>query len=416
MRKGLIGEKLGHSYSKIIHERIADYEYELISLNQEEFKKFMTEKNFDAINVTIPYKEQVIPYLNKLDESAQGVRAVNTIVNKEGNLIGYNTDTFGFEYTLKVHKIDVEGKKVVVLGNGGASKAICDVLKRNNVGQIIKVKKNPSPETIFYEQCYQEHTDSPIIINTSPVGMYPNNETCPIDLEPFTNLEAIVDIIYNPLKTKLLIEAEKRGILAVNGLEMLVAQAKKAVEYFCGRELDDSLIEEVNQELIQQKRNIVLIGMPSCGKTTIGKILSEKLDYDFADMDEEILKEIKMPISEYFRLYGEQKFREIENRIAIELSKRNRLIISTGGGVIKKEENIDALRQNGLIFFLNRDLDKLISDSSRPLSSSKEAVKKLYEERIPLYIEYSDYKIDNNGLIEDTINEIYHYLSEKKGE
>lgn len=413
MKKGLIGEKLGHSYSKIIHERIADYEYELISLNQSEFQEFMINRQFDAINVTIPYKEKVIPYLDELDESAKAVMAVNTIVNRNGKLIGYNTDTYGFDYTLKAHQIDVEGKKVVVLGNGGAAKAICSILKKNGAREIIKVKKNPSPETIFYEECYDLHDDASVLVNTSPVGMFPNNEDCPIDLDRFDNLEAVVDIIYNPLKTRLLVEAEKRGMKAVSGLEMLVAQAKKAVEYFCDTTIDDEVIEEITHDLIHQKQNLVLIGMPSSGKTTIGKALSQSEAYDYADMDDEIIKKIKMPISDFFKLYGEEKFREIETEVAKNLSKRSHLIISTGGGVVKKEENLDVLRQNGIILFIKRDLEKLISDPSRPLSSTLEAVKRLYEERMPLYEKYGEVEIENNNSIEHTVYEIQQYLKRR---
>lgn len=413
MRKGLIGEKLGHSYSKIIHERIADYQYDLISLDQKEFKNFMMERQFDAINVTIPYKEKVIPYLDELDESAKDVMAVNTIVNRNGKLIGYNTDTMGFDYTLKVHQIDVKDKKVIVLGNGGASKAVCAVLKKNGAREIIKVKKNPSPETIFYEQCYEMHHDGDVLVNTSPIGMFPNNEDCPVDLSCFDHLEAVVDLIYNPLKTRLLVEAEKMGIKAVSGLEMLVAQAKKAVEYFCDTIIEEDVIDEITQDLIAQKQNLVLIGMPSCGKTTVGRKLAEKLGYDYADTDEEILREIQMPIADYFKLYGEEKFREIETEAAKCLAKRNHHVISTGGGIIKKEANLDALKQNGLIIFLNRDLDKLISDSSRPLSSSSEAVRKLYEERMPVYKKYSEIEIDNNSLIEEAVNEIEKYLKRR---
>jgi shikimate dehydrogenase len=252
MRYGLIGEKLEHSYSKIIHEKLADYRYDLIPLNQEEFGKFMTAKEFTAINVTIPYKQRVIPYLDELHPTAKAVGAVNTIVNKEGTLTGYNTDFYGFEYMLLKNAITIKGKKCMVLGNGGAAKAVIAVLKHLMAGEILLVSRTPSGEAISYEECHQQHKDAEIIVNTTPVGMYPNTNGSPLDLTPFKNCEAVVDLIYNPLHTKLVLQAEELGIQSVNGLRMLVAQAKHAAEYFLDKEFDDSVIDPIYHELLAE--------------------------------------------------------------------------------------------------------------------------------------------------------------------
>lgn len=252
MRYGLIGEKLGHSYSKIIHEKLADYIYDLIPLDSEEFHAFMEEKDFTAINVTIPYKQKVNPYLDELHETAKAVGAVNTIVNNQGVLTGYNTDFYGFEYMLIHNNIEIEGKKCLVLGNGGAARAVVAVLEHLKAGEILIVSRTASESTISYEDCYQNHSDSDIIINTTPLGMYPNIDASPIDLTTFKKCQAVVDLIYNPLDTKLTLQARELGIKSVTGLLMLVAQAKQAIEYFLGMKLEDDVIDKITSELISE--------------------------------------------------------------------------------------------------------------------------------------------------------------------
>lgn len=405
MNYGLIGEKLGHSFSKIIHEQLADYTYNLIPLTKEEFKIFMTKKDFKSINVTIPYKQDVIPYLYYIDENAKSIGAVNTIVNKEGLLYGYNTDFTGFLYTLNHNNIEIKNKKVIVLGNGGASKAIIAVLKYLKAKEILIVYYKENPNTITYEECYNNHTDADIIINTTPVGMYPNTDKSPIDLDKFKNCKSVVDIVYNPLKTKLLIQAEDLNIKAVNGLEMLVAQAKYAVEYFLDKKIDDNLIDKIYKNLLIQRKNIVLIGMPSSGKTTIGNLLSEELNRQFIDIDSKIVEKIGMSIAEYFKEYGEEKFRDIETEVCKEISHLSNLVISTGGGCIKRKENMNYLKLNGTIIFIERDIEKLSVDPSRPLSTSLETLKTMYNERYPLYKKYSDIIIYNNEEIEKCVEE-----------
>ncbi len=252
MLYGLIGEKLGHSYSKVIHEKLADYQYELIPLTLEEFTKFMEEKHFTAINVTIPYKQKVIPFLDELDPVAKSIGAVNTIVNRDGVLTGYNTDFYGFEYMIRKNNITIGGKKCIILGNGGAAKAVIAVLKHLKAGKLFVVSRTPSEDTVSYEECYHDHKDAEIVVNTTPLGMYPNMNASPIDLTAFTNCEAVLDLIYNPSKTKLALQAEELGIKAVTGLLMLIAQAKQAAEYFMDCKIDDSVIEPIYQELINQ--------------------------------------------------------------------------------------------------------------------------------------------------------------------
>lgn len=253
MDYGLIGEKLGHSYSKDIHEMLADYTYDICPLSREEFKTFMEKHDFKAINVTIPYKQEVIPYLDEMDENAKAIGAVNTIVNQNGRLCGHNTDFSGFLYMLKKHSIEVAGKKCVVLGDGGASKAVVAVLKKLGAGEIIIVDIIQTEAAITYEECFEKHTDAEFIANTSPVGMFPKSDASPVDLSLFPNCKAVADVIYNPLETKLVSQAKSLGMIGVNGLEMLVAQALYAVEFFLDTKLDEARIDEVFQKIYQDK-------------------------------------------------------------------------------------------------------------------------------------------------------------------
>jgi shikimate dehydrogenase len=405
MQYGLIGEKLGHSFSKIIHEKLADYTYDLHPLPKQELASFLEKKEFRAINVTIPYKIAVMPYLYEIDQRAQAVGSVNTIVNRNGNLYGYNTDFGGFLYLLKHNNIDVKNKKVLVLGKGGASKAIIAVLHYLQAKQIITVYYKQSNDAITYEQCQKLHNDADVIINTTPVGMYPNLDGCPIDLEHYTNCNAVVDIIYNPIKTKLLLEAQKHNMIAVGGLEMLIAQAKYAVEIFLNTSIPEYKIDDIYKEMLFEKKNVVLIGMPSSGKTTIGAELAKLLHKDFVDIDAQIVSKIGMPISNYFEQYGENAFREIETEVTKEFAGKNNIVISTGGGCIKKPENMLYLSMNGVILLVERDLSKLIVGEGRPLSSSINAIEKMYQERFPLYMRYSQKSIQNNTTTEYAVKQ-----------
>lgn len=406
MRYGLIGEKLGHSFSKIIHEKLADYTYDLIPLSLEELDVFMRKKEFSAINVTIPYKETVIPYLDEVDPKAAKMGAVNTVVQRQGKLFGYNTDYFGFRYMLEHNHIQIAGKKVLVLGRGGASKAVIAVLEDMGAAEIHTIYYKIAENTISYETCYALHTDAQVIVNTTPVGMYPNSGCSPIDLTPFTNLEAVADVVYNPLRTRLVLDAEEKGLQAIGGLEMLVGQAKYAVEIFLDQSLPDNAIELVHNELMAERRNLVLIGMSGCGKTTLGKLAAEKLGKTFVDTDAEIIKRIGMSIADYFAAYGEDSFRQVESEVIQEISAQNNLVISTGGGVVKDPENIRWLKGNGTVIWIQRDPELLESGHGRPLVPNQEAVRKLLKERLPLYTAASEAIIENNENEEEALQKI----------
>ena len=407
MRYGLIGEKLGHSFSKDIHERIADYTFDLIPLSKEEFKTFMEKKEFTALNVTIPYKKDVIPYLDEMDEHAKAIGAVNTIVNRDGKLKGYNTDFTGFLYMVKKHNVHMEGKKVLIIGNGGASAAIQAVVQHESAGSMVIVDVVPGNGAISYDEMFSSHLDAEIIINTSPIGMYPRIGNAPIDISMFHKCEAVLDVIYNPILTRLCFEAQEMDIKRVNGLEMLIAQAKQSVEFFLDKSIDDQIIDDIYQDMLRERFNIVLIGMPSAGKTTIGKMLENRMQKEFIDLDDIIIEKAGKSIPEIFEESGEAGFRAIETEAAIEVSKLNNKIIATGGGTIKHKVNMDYLRQNGITIFIDRDVDKLISsDPNRPLSKSTDALEKMHAERLPLYQKYAAYVAVNNSDIESTVTEI----------
>ncbi len=407
MRYGLIGEKLGHSFSKDIHERIADYTFDLIPLSKEEFKTFMVKKAFTALNVTIPYKKDVIPYLDEMDEHAKAIGAVNTIVNRDGKLKGYNTDFTGFLYMVKKHNVHMEGKKVLIIGNGGASAAIQAVVQHESAGSMVIVDVVPGNGAISYDEMFSSHLDAEIIINTSPIGMYPRIGNAPIDISMFHKCEAVLDVIYNPILTRLCFEAQEMDIKRVNGLEMLIAQAKQSVEFFLDKSIDDQIIDDIYQDMLRERCNIVLIGMPSAGKTTIGKMLENRMQKEFIDLDDIIIEKAGKSIPEIFEESGEAGFRAIETEAAIEVSKLNNKIIATGGGTIKHKVNMDYLRQNGITIFIDRDVDKLISsDPNRPLSKSTDALEKMHAERLPLYQKYAAYVAVNNSDIESTVTEI----------
>lgn len=420
MKYGLIGEHLGHSFSKQIQTRIAeienvkDYDYQLVELDKEEFKEFMEKKDFKGINVTIPYKKDVIPYLDEMDESAKAIGAVNTIINVDGKLKGYNTDFGGFLYMVKAHNVHMEGKKVLIIGNGGACAAVKVVCKHENAKDIVIVSRSANRGAISYDEMYTSHLDAAIVVNTSPVGMFPNIVNAPIDVSWFHKLECVLDVVYNPILTRLCFEAQEADIKRVIGLEMLIAQAKYTFEIFENMSFDDSIIDEIKKEMLKDRCNIVLIGMPSAGKTTIGKMLEEKLGKEFFDLDDMIIAKAGKSIPEIFQESGETGFRAIETEVAIEASKMNNKIIATGGGVVKHKVNMDFLRLNGITIFIDRDIDKLISsDPNRPLSSSKQALQQMYKERYPLYQKYAAYIAVNNANIEETVNDIvntYHSI------
>ncbi len=387
---GLIGEKLSHSFSKEIHNKLFSYEYSLKEIKQEALHSFMLEKCFKAINVTIPYKEKVIPYLDYIDETAQKIGAVNTIVNRDGKLYGYNTDFWGMRALITKNGIRLEGKKVLILGSGGTSKTAFAVAESLGAREIYRVSRTRKDNCITYEDALNMHTDAEAIINTTPCGMYPNTNTAAIDIAQFTKLSAVVDAVYNPLRSKLVCEALDKGIQAVGGLYMLVAQAAFASERFVEATVDSNKIDEIYRELFLQKQNIVLIGMPGSGKTTIGKKLSKMLNMEFVDTDQKITEHTHKPISDIIRQDGEQVFRDLETDAIYQVAKMQHAVIATGGGAILRKENVEALSQNGKIYFIDRPLSSIVATSDRPLSNTREALEKRYNERYDIYVSSAD--------------------------
>ncbi|MBQ6936754.1 MAG: shikimate dehydrogenase [Clostridia bacterium] len=406
MEYGCIGEKLGHSFSKEIHNALTDYQYELKELRKDEVASFMTEHKFKAINVTIPYKETVIPFLDFVSDEASKIGAVNTIVNKDGKLYGYNTDFFGMKSLIERTGIEIKNKTVAILGGGGTSKTATAVSEFLGAKAIYKVSRTEKDGFITYDELYNMSDSIDVIINTTPVGMYPNIYASAVEVEKFRNLLGVVDAVYNPLRSKLVYDALKNGIKAVGGLYMLVAQAAGAVEKFIDTVVTTNDIEKVFQKIFNSKENIVLIGMPSSGKTTVGTVIAERINRQFYDSDKLIEETENTSIPEIFKEKGEKYFRSCETDAVFSLSKNNSSVISTGGGVILNKKNIELLKENGKIFFLDRPLELLLTTDDRPLSSNKEDLEKRYNERYDLYKSYSDVIIDASGTVEDVVNQI----------
>lgn len=396
MQFGLIGEKLGHSYSKEIHNLIADYGYELREVKREELGAFMTERAFSGINVTIPYKKSVMDYLDVISDDAKKIGAVNTVVNRDGKLYGYNTDFYGLKALLIHNGVSVRNKKVLILGSGGTSDTAYNVVTGINAKEAIKVSRTKKDGFVTYDEAARLHSDADVIINATPVGMYPDDDGVPVNIGLFPSLSAVIDAIYHPLRTNLVSDAEKRGIKACGGLYMLVAQAVYAAALFENKKPDENLIDDVYGKILNDKRNIVLIGMPSSGKTTIGKALAARMGKRFADTDELIVGTTGKSIPEIFEKEGEKVFREIEKKVICDIAVNDGTVIATGGGVILDEKNVLALKRNGVIVYLDRKIDNLIATDSRPLSSNVDDLKKLYAKRKPLYEKYAEITIDDN--------------------
>jgi len=394
MKYGLIGEHLGHSFSKDVHSMLADYEYEIREIPKDGLDAFMREANFKAINVTIPYKESVIPYLTYISEEAKRIGAVNTIVNRGGELYGYNTDFLGMTSLINKMRVSLAGMKTVILGTGGTSKTAVAVAESLGADPIITVSRTKKDGAIDYEELLSNHLDTKIIINTTPVGMYPNNFSSPIDISCFGELVGVIDAIYNPMRTKLVTDAMERGIKAEGGLYMLVAQAVYASEIFLDTKYPTEKLNKIFGKIKRKKENIVLIGMPASGKTTVSNLLSKELSRTAYDTDKMIVSTIGKSIPEIFNSDGEKVFREYETREIANVSLQNNAVIATGGGAILNKENIRMLKQNGVIFFIDRPCDKLMPTNDRPLAKDIDAIKKRYEERYLLYVDSADVVID----------------------
>ncbi|MBR6726013.1 MAG: shikimate dehydrogenase [Clostridia bacterium] len=381
---GCIGKKLTHSFSKDIHAYLADYEYELIELSEHEIQPFFENKDFTAVNVTIPYKETVIPYLDFVSDIANRIGAVNTVVNRGGKLYGYNTDYYGMKALVERVGIDLSGKKVLVLGTGGTSKTARVLSSDMGAREVLSVSRKKSENSITYDEAVSLHSDADVIINTTPSGMYPDCESKPIDIAPFEKLSGVIDAVYNPLRTNLVLDAEMRGIKAEGGLFMLVMQAVVAVEKFLDTDISKELADSVFASVLASKENIVLIGMPGSGKSTVGKLID--IDgFEFFDTDDQIEKRCGCKIKDLIKSKGEKYFRDLESEVIRDVSKENRRIIATGGGAVLRQENVRVLRQNGRIFFIDAPLSRLNATSDRPLSNTEDKLKKLYNERIDIY-------------------------------
>ena len=389
---GCIGKKLTHSFSKDIHARLADYKYELIELDEQEIQTFFAKKDFAAINVTIPYKQTVIPYLDEISDIAKRIGAVNTIVNKDGKLYGYNTDYYGMKALIERLGVELRGKKVLVLGTGGTSKTARVVATDMGAAEILTVSRSKNGEHITYEEAVTLHSNAEIIINTTPSGMYPDCEARPIDISSFDKLEGVIDAVYNPLRTNLVLDARARGIKAEGGLYMLVMQAVVAVEKFLDTEISGDVADSVFASVLSTKENVVLTGMPGSGKSTVGKQLC--IDgYELIDTDCEIEKRCGCTIKELIATKGERYFRDLETEVIRDVSAEGGRIISTGGGAILREENVRCLKRNGKIFFIDASLSRLRATSDRPLSDTEDKLVKLYNERIEIYKATADVRV-----------------------
>lgn len=405
LKCGLLGEKLGHSYSPQIHSMLADYEYKLFEKSPEELEDFLKSGEFDGLNVTIPYKKSVMPYCAELSPTAAQIGSVNTIVRRsDGSLYGDNTDAFGFENLIVHNGIEVKGKKALVLGTGGASVTAQAVLKNLGASEVVVISRKGEDN---YENI-AKHADAEIIANTTPVGMYPNNGKAAVDLTQFPKLSGVLDVVYNPARTALLLQAEKLCIPCAGGLYMLVSQAKRSCELFTGKSIPDSEIDRIERVLSHQMQNIVIIGMPGSGKTAVSTMLAERLGRKIFDTDTIVSEKAGMTIPEIFAAQGEAGFRKLETEATAEVGKLSGNIISTGGGVVTVAGNYELLHQNGVIVWIERDTNKLARDG-RPISLSSD-LNELYAARLPLYERFADIKADNNGDINDTVNAIMEMI------
>ncbi|MDO5564055.1 MAG: shikimate kinase [Eubacteriales bacterium] len=412
MKYGIIGESLIHSFSKEIHEQFAPYKYEICEIKKENLKEFFIKKDFLGINVTIPYKQLVIPYLNYIDDNAKEIGAINTIVNKNGTLYGYNTDFDGMIDLINKNNIIIKNKTVLICGSGGTSSTAKCVSKKLGAKEIIIVGRNKKENVINYEEAYKQFNKFDIIINTTPIGMFPKTDSSPIDINIFSNAQVIIDCIYNPLRSELVYNSIINGKKATGGLYMLVSQAIRASEKFLNIKYEKNIYDEVYNKILNNKENIVLIGMPGSGKSTIGEVLSSITKRKIYDTDTMIIQKCNMQIKEIFDKFGEEYFRNIEEEVIKEVSKFNNIIISTGGGSILRNNNIMRLKQNGKIFFIDRKVENIIPTKSRPLSNNIESLKKLYNERINYYLKASDIIIKNDKEIEDVVKEIINIKEE----
>lgn len=402
---GLLGEHLGHSFSPFLHHALGDEAYRLYELPVQELEAFVKQENIGGLNVTIPYKETVLPLADELSPAVEAIGAANTLYRRDGRLIAENTDVLGFLYLLDANRIDVDGKKVLVFGSGGASKAVLEALRRKGAGEVLVVSRRGGDAPLISYDELPDHTDADVVVNTTPVGMYPDNLASVTDLSRFDHLSGVVDIVYNPLRTGLLLQAEALGIPHANGLGMLVAQAVRAHEFFFDTNVDDRVIEDLTARLTRIATNLVLIGMPGSGKSSVAKLLSEKTGREVVELDRAIEEAAGKPIPAIFAEDGEDVFRDLESSCIAAAGARNGVILSLGGGAVTRERNYLPLHQNGRIYCLKRDLSLLAMDG-RPLSKDLDTLRTMEQERAPMYERFADVTVVNDGTLEDAADAI----------
>lgn len=410
MEYGLIGEKLGHSFSKEIHERLGRYSYDLIELTPGELEGFIRGRDYKGLNVTIPYKQAVIPFLDEVSDVARSAGAVNTIVNRNGKLTGYNTDIGGMKQLIGRLGVSLADKTVLIAGSGGTSRTAERAAADLGAAEIIRLSRSGRDGAVTYEEAYEKYPHAEALINTTPAGMYPDVDAAAVDLSRLDSLECVADVIYNPLTTVLVQKARERGIPAENGLYMLVAQAVMASELFTDKPAGKEIIDRIYEEILSEKRNIVLIGMPGSGKTTIGRLLAAKLGREPVDTDDEIVAEEGMPVTDIFSKCGEKYFRDAESRVIRRVSLTGGRIISAGGGAVLRKENRDALALNGRIIFLDRPPEDLVPTEDRPLADDSAKIMRLYRERYPVYKAAADVIVEVRGSEEQTAEAVWRAL------
>lgn len=419
MKYGLIGEHLPHSFSKEIHAKIASYEYDLHELSKDQLAGFMQKHDFSGINVTIPYKEAVIPFLSEVDETAKRIGAVNTVVNRNGKLFGYNTDAYGMRALILKTGLDFTDAKVLILGTGGTAHTAHAVAESLGAKTVVTVGRTAKNGAVTYDEAYRSHADADFIINTTPCGMYPYSDGkegmagIPVDLSKFTSLRGVIDAVFNPLRTNLVLEAAERGIPAGGGLYMLVAQAVAAAEIFTGTAYDAEILDKVYREIRAEKENIVLTGMPGSGKTTVGQYLANELGRRFYDTDAEIVKKTGKEISALFAEIENDGFRALEAEVIAEISGHvTGAVIATGGGAVLRDDNVRALKRTGRLYFLNRSLDKIEPTADRPLALDRAALEARFRERYERYLATCDIEIvtdENVYHTADSIKEDFYH-------
>ena len=401
---GLLGRKLGHSYSPFLHRRLASYEYGLFEVEPEELEAFVQHTKLDGFNVTIPYKKEIIPFLCGLSDTAAALGSVNTVVRTPQGLFGHNTDLEGFLFQLEQSGFDPQGKEALVLGSGGVSPTVCAALKQRGAQVQVLSHKENTPENLPH------YVNTHLLVNTSPVGMFPHNGEVPVDLNAFPHLECVLDLIFNPFQTALMAQAEARGLLCRGGIGMLVRQAVRSCELFTGQAVDPAAERRIREELIRSRRNIVLVGMPGCGKSTLAKALAQRLGREAVDTDELICQRAGCSIPQLFSTQGEAAFRRLESEVIREVGRGSGLVIATGGGAVTVEDNYAPLAQNGVILFLERPPEALAREG-RPLSQ-RIPVEELYRRRLPLYRRFADACVSMGEDLSANLNVILEAIHE----